>query len=167
MRFQWWWIIVVLPALWLIAALLSAVITFAVDPEVTQEQRHKNSAERFLSLCFINWFFWPWYLPVVLSRRKLHKEMASGKRPRWIVLDREKGEESGRHWTLSDGTDFAASVSCGSSSRRSHIRADYPEDNELKGPVEYRVRMTAPEQREPSDWAQLTFKDHRRVDYRY
>jgi hypothetical protein len=91
----------------------------------------------------------------------------SGKRPTWIVLNKETWEESGRQWTLSDGTDFAASAYGGSSSRCSHICADYPQDDGLRGSVEYRVRKIAPEAGETSDWAELVFKDHRGVDYRY
>src|SRR2546427_2140071 len=155
MRIHWWWILVGLAAIWILGWLVSVICMVFFDPDSSKE-KPSDWGGRVIAGCVINWVIWPFLLPAFLDKRKLHRDMQTGKRPKWIVLDKEKGEESGRKWTLSDGTEFGASVSGGSSSRRSRIEADYY-DAALKGQIEYRVRLIAPEAQPPSEWARLAF----------
>ena len=129
------------------------------DPDSTSRPKPSDWGGRVIAGCVINWVLWPFLLPAFLDKRKLHRDMQTGKRPKWIVLDKGKGEESGRVWTLSDGTSFGASADGGSSSRRSHISADYYDNDRLKGVIEYRVRMIAPEIHQSQDWRPLGFRD--------
>ncbi len=94
-------------------------------------------------------------LPSFLERWRFLRDIRTGKKPSWIVLG--EGEESGRVWHLSDGTEFSASVSTsGESSKPADISADY-EDESLTGEIWYRVRMVAPTPQPPTDWMGLKF----------
>lgn len=154
MEFQWWWILVVLLIIWTFGWLISVIVGVFFNPLDSEEEKQKNLRGRLVAQAAINWFLWPWLLPAILERRKLYRDMRTGRRPSWIIL--EKGEGSGREWILSDGTEFGASVSGGSSSEPSHISADY-ENDALTGRIEFRVRMVAPEQGEPTKWTPLKF----------
>ena len=154
MNFQWWWVLVVLGAIWVAGWFLSVIVGVFCNPLDSEEDKREDFRGRLIAQAVINWVLWPWLLPAVLERRKLFRDMLTGKRPGWIVL--ADGEESGRQWTLSDGTEFGASVSGGSSSETSHISADY-EDDLLTGKIECRSRMIAPTSELPTDWACLEF----------
>ena len=155
MRFHWWWILVVLAAIWIAGWCVSVIVAVFFNPLDSEEDNRKDFRERLLAQAVINWFLWPWLLPAVLDRRKLLRHMETGKRRSWIVL--AKGEESGREWRLSDGTEFGACVStAGESSEPAHISGDY-EDESLTGEILYRVRMIAPTLQPPTDWARLKF----------
>ena len=154
MNFHWWWILVVLGAIWVTGWLVSVVVGVFFNPLDSEEDKRKDFRGRLIAQSVINWVLWPVLLPAILSRRKLYRDMRTGKRPDWIIL--ADGEESGRQWTLSDGTEFGASVSGGSSSEPSFISGDY-EDDLLTGKIEYRSRMVAPSPQSPTDWACLKF----------
>jgi hypothetical protein len=159
MNFHWWWMLVGLGAIWILGWVVSVVCMLFFDPDSASKPKPSDWGGRVIAGCVINWVLWPFLLPAFLDKRKLHRDMQTGKHPKWIVLDKEKGEENGRYWTLSDGTQFGASASGGSSTRRSHISADYRDHDELKAPIEYRVHMIAPEPQEASAWTPLLFKD--------
>jgi hypothetical protein len=159
MNFHWWWVVLGLAAIWILGWLISVLCMVFLDPDSTSKPKPSNWGGRVIAGCVINWFLWPFLLRPFLDKRKLHRDMQTGKRPKWIVLDKENGEESGRKWTLSDGTEFGASADGRSPSQRSHISADYYDNDQLNGAVEYRVRMIAPEVEQPSAWAPLGFKD--------
>jgi hypothetical protein len=155
MRFHWWWIFITLATIWIVGWLVSVVFGVFFNPLDSDEDKRKDFRGRLLAQSVVNWFLWPWLLPAVLDRRKLKRDMETGKRPNWIML--ADGEESGRQWTLSDGTEFGASVStAGESSESAHISGDY-EDESLTWKVQYRVRMIAPSPQPPSDWAPMEF----------
>lgn len=155
MKFHWWWILIAIAAIWFSGWLVTVVIGVFFNPLDSDEDRRKNFQERLLSACVINLFLWPALLPSFLERRKFLREIRTGKKPGWIVLD--KGEESGRVWHLSDGTEFGASVSTsGESSEPADISADY-EDDSLTGEIRYRVRMLAPTAQPPTEWKPLRF----------
>lgn len=161
MKLHWWWIPVGLGAIWILGWLLTVVCMLFFDPDQASEPKPGDWRGRVIASCVINWVLWPFLLPAFLDKRKLHRDMQTGKRPRWIVLDKAKGEESARHWTLSDGIPFAASAFGGSSTRRSHISADYCDHDELTEQIEYRVRMIAPEPQAASAWKPLRFRPRR------
>jgi hypothetical protein len=140
---------------WIAGWLVSVIVGVFFNPLDSEEDKKKDFRGRLVAQAVINWVLWPWLLPAILERRKLYCDMRTGKRPNWIIL--ADGEESGRYWTLSDGTVFGASVSGGSSSERSHNSADY-EDETLTGEIEYRVRMVAPMSGAPTEWARLEFR---------
>ena len=154
MEFYWWWILVALGVMYFSGWFVSVIIGLFFNPLDSEEDRKKDFRERLLGVAVVNLALWPYLLPAILERRKLHRDMRTGKRPDWIVL--ASGEESARKWTLSDGTVFEASVSGGSSSERSHISADY-EDQPPTGDVEYRVRMLAPTPSPTTEWAPLKY----------
>lgn len=154
MEFQWWWILVVLLIIWSIGWLIGVIVGVFFNPLDSEEEKQKDFRGRLVAQAAINWFLWPWVLPAILERRKLFRNMQTGKRPSWIVLG--KGEESGRQWTLSDGTEFGASVSGGSSSEPSNISGDY-EDDALTGEIEFRFHMVAPTPGQPTKWTRLKF----------
>lgn len=161
MKFHWWWIPLGLGATWILGWLVSVVCMLFFDPDQASEPKPSDWGGRVIAACVINWVLWPFLLPAVLDKRKLHRDMQTGKRPKWIILDKAKGEESGRNWTLSDGTQFGASAGGGSSTRRSYISADYRDHDDLTEPIEYRVRMIAPEPQEASAWKPLVFRPRR------
>lgn len=155
MTFHWWWILAAIAAIWMFGWLVTVVIGVFFNPLDSDEERGKDFRERLLSYCVLNFLLWPAMLPSYLERRRFLKEVRTGRRPAWIVLD--KGEESGRVWHLSDGTEFSASASTAhDSSKPADISADY-EDDSLAGEVQYRVRMIAPTVQPPSDWRDMTF----------
>jgi hypothetical protein len=154
MEFHWWWILVVFGGIWIAGWLVSVIIGVFFNPLDSEEDKRKDFRGRLIGIAVVNWFLWPWWLPEILARRKLYRDMRTGKRPNWIIL--AKGEESGRQWTLSDGTEFGASVSNGSPSEPSHISGDY-EDDALTGDIQYRVSMVAPTPGAPTEWASLEF----------
>ena len=154
MEFRWWWILIALGMMWMAGWLVSVFIGVFFNPLDSKEDKKKDFRGRLVAQAVINWVLWPWLLPAILERRKLYRDMRTGKRPSWIIL--ADGEESGRHWTLSDGTEFWASASNDSSSERSHIEADYADDA-LTGDIQYRVRMIAPTPGASTEWARLEF----------
>jgi hypothetical protein len=110
-------------------------VIFAVffNPMDSEEDRSKDFRERLVSHCIMQLFLWPAMLPGLLEKRRFLRDIRTGKKPGWIVLD--KGEESGRVLHLTDGTEFNASVSTsGESSEPADITADY-EDQSLTGEV--------------------------------
>lgn len=154
MEFHWWWILVAFATFWIPGWLVAVIVGVFFNPLDSEEDKRKNFRGRLLAQAAINWVLWPGLLSALLERRKLYRDMRTGKRPSWII--RARGEHSGRQWTLSDGTEFGASVSGGSSSEVSHISADY-EDDELTGEIEYRTRMVAPTSGAPTAWLRLEF----------
>ncbi|MEW6305386.1 MAG: hypothetical protein AB1705_18065 [Verrucomicrobiota bacterium] len=158
MNFQWWWILVAIGAIWATGWLVSLIVCVFFNPLDSEEDKRKDLRGRLLAHAVINWVLWPWLLPGVLKRQKLYRDMRTGKRPGWIILDRTKDEQSSREWTLSDGTKFWASADDGLSvAEPSLISGDY-EDDALTGPVEYRVRMVAPSHQPPGEWTRLEFE---------
>ena len=158
MTFNWWWILVGIASIWILGWIVAVICMVFFDPESSSKEKRENWWRRFAAGCVINWFIWPFLLPAFLERRKLHRDMQTGKRPKWIVLDKLKGEESGRKWTLSDGTIFGASVSGGSSTQKSHISADYYDDDDFNGQIEYRVRKIEPDTQGLSEWKSFGFE---------
>ena len=155
MKFHWWWILIAIAVIWFCGWLVTVVMGVFFNPLDSDEDRRKNFQERLLSNCVINLFLWPAMLPSLLERRKFLREIRTGKRPGWIVMD--KGEESGRVWHLSDGTEFSAFVStAGDSSEPAAISADY-EDDSLTGEIRYRLRMIAPTAQPSTEWRSLRF----------
>ena len=155
MKFHWWWILVAVAALWMVGWFVTVVMGVFFNPLDSEEDKRKNFQDRLLANCVINFFLWPAMLPSFLERRRFLRDIRTGKKPGWIVLD--KGEESGRVWHLSDGTEFSASASTsGESSKPADISADYEEES-LTGEIQYRVRMVAPTPRPPTDWKPLKF----------
>jgi len=92
----------------------SYVIAF-LDPLTSKEEKSEDWRGRLVSGLFISMLFWPWMVPATLERRKLLRDMQTGKRPSWIVLDRTAGEENVRYYNLADGTKFDAAAYGGSS----------------------------------------------------
>src|SRR5581483_4432777 len=155
MKFHWWWIVIAVAAIWMIGWFVTAVLAVFLNPLDSEEDRRKNFQDRLLANCVINFILWPAILPSLLERRRFLRDIRSGKKPGWIVL--EKGEESGQVWHLSDGTEFSASVSTsGESSKPAKISADY-EDESLTGKIHYQVRMIAPTPQPSSEWRPLIF----------
>src|SRR5881394_4109814 len=114
MSFKWWWILVGLVAIWVLGWVASVICMVFFDPDSSSSNpKPSDWGGRVVAGCVINWFIWPFLLPAFLDKRKFQREMQTGKRPKWIVLDRDKGEECGRVWTLSDGTEFGASADGG------------------------------------------------------
>lgn len=147
-----------LGVLWMIGWLVSVIISVWFNPLDTDDDKRQSVCDRLVGQAIFNWFLWPAVLPQLLDRRKLLRDMKTGKRPNWIML--EKGEEGGREWRLADGTVFQASTSTsGESSQPADITADY-EDKSITGEISYRVRMIAPTPQPPTDWTQLKFKPH-------
>jgi hypothetical protein len=140
---------------WLVTVVISAFFN-PLDPD---EDRFKDFRDRLLSYCVLNIFLWPLMLPAYLDRRRLMRDIRTGNKPNWII--KSKGEESGRVWHLSDGTEFSASATTsGASSEPADILADY-EDDSLTGEIEFRVRMVAPTSQSPSEWRCMTFTPRR------
>jgi len=120
-----------------------------------ETEEHESLDERLLAHSIINLFLWPGMLSGLLERRKFQRDVRTGKIPSWMVL--AKGEESGRGWKLSDGTEFRASVDpSGVSSEPVNFFADY-EDESLTGEIRYRIRLVAPETGPPTDWIRMEF----------
>jgi len=106
--FHWWWILVTVVAIWISGWLVTVIFAVFFNPMDSEEDRSKDVRERLVSHCIMELFLWPAMLPVLLEKRRFLRDIRTGKKPGWIVLD--KGEESGRVWHLSDGTEFNASV---------------------------------------------------------
>src|SRR5258706_8768176 len=111
MTFHWWHIFVAFGVIWGSGWLAGMVCILFFDPDTAGKPKPKDWWGRVAASCVINWFLWPFLLPGFLDKRKLHRDMQTGRRPSWIVLDRTKDEQSGRRWTLSDGTVFTGSAS--------------------------------------------------------
>lgn len=145
-------------AIWLLGWLVAVVFGVFFNPLDSEEDRRKNFQERLLSQSLLNLFLWPAMLPVDLERRRFLSDICNGKKRGWIVLGR--GEESGRVWQLSDGTEFSALASTSQdSSQPADITADYDDDS-VTGEIQFRVRMIAPAPQPPSDWRSMKFTPH-------
>jgi hypothetical protein len=156
MNFSWWWLVAAPPAIWIVGWCVTVIITVFFNPLATeQDKRLEDLGDTLQGAAIINLFLWPFMLPELLDRRKLLREIKTGKRPGWII--QATGEKGAREWTLSDGTTFGASASTsGESSEPADILADYGDDS-LTADVQFRVRMVAPEPGAPTDWAPLKF----------
>ena len=155
MKFHWWWILVGLGVLWMIGWAISVIISVWFNPLDTEDDKRQSVRDRLVGQAIFNWILWPAVLPQLLDRRKLLRDMKTGKRPNWIML--ENGEAGAREWKLADGTVFQASASTsGESSQPADITADY-EDKSITGEISYRVRMIAPMPQPPTDWTRLKF----------
>ena len=155
MKFHWWWILVVIAAIWVTGWAVTVIVSVFFNPLDSEKYKGKNLRERILAHGIINWVFWPWALRALLDRRKFQRDMATGKKPKWLVF--AEGEEECRSWTLSDGTEFRVSVHASFSSDPVNIYADYA-DKTLTGDIACRVRMIAPTPQPRTDWTRMVFK---------
>ena len=129
MTFHWWWILLALAAVWIVGWWITVVVAVFFNPLDSVEDKRKDLRERFVAQSVLNFFLWPAFLPELLARRKLYRDMRTGKRPAWIVLG--KGEESARQWTLSDGTEFRSRCPA---ARRQNIRTFPPTTTTTRSP---------------------------------
>lgn len=150
----WWWVIGVLATIWITGWLISVIFGVFFNPLDSEEDRRKDLRGRLLAQGVLNWIMWPFLLPALLQRRKLLKDVHSGKRPYWILS--AQGEETSQSWSLADGTEFHASVWSIASSEPAEISADY-HDETLTGLIECRARQIAPTEHPPTEWVPMVF----------
>ncbi len=155
MKFSWWWVVIAVVGVWVTGWLVTVIVAVFFNPLDSARDKKENFKDRLLAQAIMNWFLWPFFLPPLLERRKLLRDMKTGKRPNWIML--ADGEESGRVWKLSDGTVFEGSAStAGESKDPANIWGDY-EDRSLAGDVDYRIRRLAPTAQPPGEWTRMKF----------
>lgn len=119
------------------------------------EEKTQDKKDRLMGALFISALFWPALLPSARRFMSFQRDLATGKRPAWLVY--ADGEQNSASWDLADGTQFWASPVGGSSSEPTLIQAGF-EGDAAADAVECRVQMIAPDSGQPTEWAEMCWK---------
>jgi hypothetical protein len=153
MNFHWTWILWALIAFWCTGWLVCTFYMFFFG--MRPDKKPDDWKDSLKAAFWLSAFLWPVLLPGMRGFNRFQRGIKTGKRPSWLVrADGERGDDS---WSLADGTEFWASPVSGSSTEPTLIQAGFEGPAETEA-VEFRVRMIAPDQVEPTEWKPMRSK---------
>jgi hypothetical protein len=149
------WALAAFIAAWCVGAAICTLVLYQDaynGPETNDERR-----DRLTGAAVVSSVFWPGLLPAALERRRMERDFASGKRPKWLKYVGD--ERRDRTWQLPVGGEFWADANA-SIGEPTEIRAGF-EDVENHDPlaqVECRARRLAPQAGSPTEWLPMRLK---------